>query len=58
MCVFTKVSELVQIDLPEEETPSGMMARGSYTAKVKLFDDDDNTYLEFKYSLNIKKDWK
>ncbi|KAI9821750.1 MAG: hypothetical protein M1827_002331 [Pycnora praestabilis] len=40
-----------------EEAPTGMMARGSYTATSKFIDDDNNTHLEFEWAFDIKKDW-
>lgn len=44
--------------LPEDEWPSGMMARGSYSAKFVFADGDGNTHLTLKASLEIKKDWE
>ncbi|KZF23194.1 rho-gdp dissociation inhibitor [Xylona heveae TC161] len=41
----------------KEDAPSGMMARGHYTATSKFIDDDDNTHLMFEWSFDIKKDW-
>jgi len=41
-----------------EEAPSGLLARGSYTAKSRFTDDDKNTHLEFDWVIEIKKDWK
>jgi Rho GDP-dissociation inhibitor len=40
-----------------EEAPSGMMARGQYSAVSKFIDDDNHTHLKFEWSFNIKKDW-
>lgn len=42
--------------MEEEETPSGVLARGSYTAKTKFVDDDNICYLEIDYSFQIVKD--
>lgn len=42
----------------EEVTPSGMLARGHYTAKTLFLDDDGNVYLEYDYTFDIKKDWE
>ncbi|KAF3907697.1 hypothetical protein AA313_de0207587 [Arthrobotrys entomopaga] len=44
--------------LGKEDAPSGYIARGSYTAKSRFVDDDNNIHLEFDWVLEIKKDWK
>jgi Rho GDP-dissociation inhibitor len=41
-----------------ETAPSGMLGRGHYTAVSKFVDDDNQTHLQFKWSFDIKKDWK
>nr|GEY41391.1 Rho GDP-dissociation inhibitor 1-like [Tanacetum cinerariifolium]GFA49340.1 Rho GDP-dissociation inhibitor 1-like [Tanacetum cinerariifolium] len=43
--------------MTEETTPSGMFARGSYSAKTKFLDDDNKCYLELNYTFDIQKDW-
>lgn len=43
--------------MPEETTPSGMFARGSYTARSKFLDDDNKCYLEINYTFDIRKEW-
>lgn len=43
--------------MPEEVTPSGMFARGNYSAKTKFLDDDNKCYLELNYTFDIQKDW-
>ena len=40
-----------------ETAPSGMIARGHYTASSKFVDDDGQTHLQFDWSFDIKKDW-
>jgi len=40
-----------------EEAPSGLLARGSYTAKSQFVDDDGELHLEYEYAFAIKKDW-
>jgi len=40
-----------------EEAPSGLLSRGSYTAKSQFVDDDNELHLEYEYSFAIKKDW-
>jgi len=41
----------------EEEAPSGMLARGHYTASSSFVDDDKKTHLRFEWSFDIAKDW-
>uniref|UniRef100_A0A6N2MYT1 Rho GDP-dissociation inhibitor 1 n=1 Tax=Salix viminalis TaxID=40686 RepID=A0A6N2MYT1_SALVM len=41
----------------EETTPSGLFARGSYSARSKFLDDDNRCYLEINYTFDIRKDW-
>ncbi|KAK4752586.1 hypothetical protein SAY87_021384 [Trapa incisa] len=43
--------------MPEETTPSGLFARGSYSAKTKFVDDDNKCYLEINYTFCIQKEW-
>ncbi|KAL3636721.1 Rab GDP dissociation inhibitor alpha [Castilleja foliolosa] len=43
--------------MDEETTPSGIFARGSYSAKSKFVDDDNKCYLEINYTFDIQKDW-
>ncbi|KAI4305705.1 hypothetical protein L6164_029056 [Bauhinia variegata] len=43
--------------MPEETTPSGLFARGQYSARSKFSDDDDKCYLEINYTFDIRKDW-
>lgn len=42
----------------EEVTPSGMLARGHYTAKTIFLDDDGRVHLEYDYTFDIKKEWE
>ena len=41
----------------ENQAPTGMIARGHYTAKTKFTDDDNVTHLMFEWSFDITKDW-
>lgn len=41
----------------EEDAPSGMLARGHYTAVSTFVDDDKHKHLEFEWSFDIAKDW-
>jgi len=40
-----------------EEAPTGLLARGKYTANSKFIDDDGQTHLDYDYAFSIKKDW-
>lgn len=42
---------------PEEDFPSGMLARGSYLSKSVFTDDDKNEILKWEWKFDIKKDW-
>ncbi|KAH9604700.1 hypothetical protein KSS87_017868 [Heliosperma pusillum] len=54
---FSPQAEPYTHEMPEETTPSGFFARGSYTAKTKFVDDDNKCYLEINYTFDIRKDW-
>ncbi|KAJ6687235.1 RHO GDP-DISSOCIATION INHIBITOR 1-LIKE [Salix purpurea] len=41
--------------LEEDTAPSGVLARGTYSAKLKFEDDDRRCHMELKYSFEIKK---
>ncbi|KAH6673941.1 immunoglobulin E-set [Plectosphaerella plurivora] len=41
----------------EEDAPSGMLARGHYTAVSSFVDDDKKTHLTFEWAFDIAKDW-
>lgn len=55
---FSPQQEPYTHEMHEETTPSGMFARGSYTAKSKFLDDDNKCYLEINYTFDIRKDWQ
>ncbi|XP_071726021.1 rho GDP-dissociation inhibitor 1-like [Rutidosis leptorrhynchoides] len=54
---FSPQQEVYTYDMPEETTPSGYFARGSYSARTKFVDDDNKCYLEINYTFDIRKDW-
>uniref|UniRef100_A0A5B7AE83 Putative rho GDP-dissociation inhibitor 1-like n=1 Tax=Davidia involucrata TaxID=16924 RepID=A0A5B7AE83_DAVIN len=54
---FSPQQEPYTHEMPEESTPSGFFARGSYSAKSKFVDDDNKCYLEINYTFDIRKDW-
>lgn len=41
----------------EETTPSGILARGSYTSRTRFVDDDGRSHLEIQHTFGICKDW-
>lgn len=43
--------------MEEETTPSGILARGSYTARTKFIDDDGRCHFEIEHTFDIRKDW-
>lgn len=44
-----------EVTLPETEAPSGLLARGSYSAQSKFIDDDKNSYLTLNWGVEIIK---
>ncbi|KAF8402197.1 hypothetical protein HHK36_013149 [Tetracentron sinense] len=54
---FSPQQEPYTFELEEETTPSGIFARGSYSARTKFIDDDGKCYLDINYCFEIRKDW-
>lgn len=54
---FSPQAEPYTHEMPEDTTPSGIFARGSYTARTRFVDDDKKCYLEINYSFDIRKEW-
>uniref|UniRef100_A0A5B7BWY8 Putative rho GDP-dissociation inhibitor 1 n=1 Tax=Davidia involucrata TaxID=16924 RepID=A0A5B7BWY8_DAVIN len=54
---FSPQAEPYMHEMPEENTPSGIFARGSYSARTKFIDDDNKCYLEMNYTFDIQKEW-
>ncbi|RCV21418.1 hypothetical protein SEVIR_4G177200v4 [Setaria viridis] len=54
---FSPQAEPYTYVTPEETTPSGIFARGSYSARTKFVDDDRKCYLEMNYTFDIRRDW-
>ncbi|XP_061343470.1 rho GDP-dissociation inhibitor 1-like [Gastrolobium bilobum] len=52
---FAPQKEPYVYTLKEDTTPSGALARGVYSAKLKFEDDDRRCYMELKYLFEIKK---
>lgn len=42
----------------KEQAPSGMLARGKYSAISRFEDDDSQEHLRFEWAFEIGKDWK
>ncbi|XP_073279278.1 rho GDP-dissociation inhibitor 1-like [Primulina huaijiensis] len=55
---FSPQPEAYTHEMPEETTPSGIFARGSYSAKTQFLDDDNRCYLEMNYTFEIKREWQ
>lgn len=53
----TKQNPMYEKRFAPEEAPSGMLVRGTYNVLSKFMDDDHNTYLEFNWTFEIKKNW-
>uniref|UniRef100_A0A7N0UCL5 Rho GDP-dissociation inhibitor 1 n=1 Tax=Kalanchoe fedtschenkoi TaxID=63787 RepID=A0A7N0UCL5_KALFE len=54
---FSPQADAYTHEMPEEVTPSGIFARGTYSARTKFVDDDKKCYLEINYTFDIRKDW-
>ncbi|PAN17695.1 hypothetical protein PAHAL_3G150400 [Panicum hallii] len=54
---FSPQQEPYTYEAEEDTTPSGIFARGSYSAKLKFVDDDGKVYLDMGYCFEIRKDW-
>ncbi|XP_028756848.1 rho GDP-dissociation inhibitor 1-like [Neltuma alba] len=54
---FSPQAEPYTHEMPEETTPSGMFARGQYSAKSRFVDDDNKCHLEINYTFDIRKEW-
>ncbi|XP_051124843.1 rho GDP-dissociation inhibitor 1-like [Andrographis paniculata] len=54
---FSPQADSYSHEMQEETTPSGILARGSYSARTQFVDDDNRRYLELNYTFEIKKDW-
>ncbi|XP_010270123.1 PREDICTED: rho GDP-dissociation inhibitor 1 [Nelumbo nucifera] len=54
---FSPQAEPYTHEMPEETTPSGIFARGSYSAKTKFVDDDKKCHLDLTYTFDIRREW-
>lgn len=54
---YAPKAENYTFSFPPTQWPKGMLARGSYTAKVAFTDDDKATHLNLEYKFDIKKKW-
>eukprot|EP01006_Ploeotia_vitrea_P008736 TRINITY_DN20892_c0_g1_i2.p3 TRINITY_DN20892_c0_g1~~TRINITY_DN20892_c0_g1_i2.p3 ORF type:complete len:113 (-),score=69.00 TRINITY_DN20892_c0_g1_i2:48-386(-) len=55
---FAPRTEAYEHTFAADEAPSGFVARGKYTGKMSIIDDDGNLLSTIQYSFEIKKDWK
>lgn len=51
----TTTTPFYEVQLPESEAPSGLLARGSYSAISKFVDDDKNVHLTIPWNFQITK---
>ncbi|SMN18299.1 similar to Saccharomyces cerevisiae YDL135C RDI1 Rho GDP dissociation inhibitor involved in the localization and regulation of Cdc42p and Rho1p [Maudiozyma saulgeensis] len=51
----TKTKPYYEVELPESEAPSGLLARGKYSAVSKFIDDDKTTHLTLNWGVEIVK---
>ncbi|EDO19041.1 hypothetical protein Kpol_2000p5 [Vanderwaltozyma polyspora DSM 70294] len=51
----TKAKPFYEVDLPESEAPSGLLARGKYNASSKFIDDDGVNHLALRWGVEIVK---
>ncbi|XAR56753.1 hypothetical protein NMG60_11037339 [Bertholletia excelsa] len=54
---FSPQAEPYTHEMPEDTAPSGLFARGSYSARTRFIDDDNKCYLEINYTFGIEKEW-
>ncbi|XP_022721051.1 rho GDP-dissociation inhibitor 1-like [Durio zibethinus] len=55
---FSPQEEPYTYEMSEETTPSGIFARGNYSARSKFADDDNKCHLEINYTFDIRKEWQ
>jgi hypothetical protein len=54
---FAPSPRLITHRLPEEDAPSGLLARGSFTARARITDLDGREHCAFEYAFDLKKHW-
>lgn len=54
---FAPQMEPQTVIMEEETAPSGIFARGNYTAKTKFTDDDGRCHFEMEHTFAIRKEW-
>jgi hypothetical protein len=55
-CTCRACTDSVAVE--ETQAPSGMLARGHYSATSSFVDDDKKTHLLFEWRFDIVKDWQ
>lgn len=43
---------------PQDEAPSGLTGRGTYSVSSLFTDDDKNEHLKWDWTIEVKKDWE
>ncbi|KAL8486932.1 hypothetical protein ACS0TY_023113 [Phlomoides rotata] len=54
---YTPREEPYVFTLEEETLPCGILVRGTYSARTKVFDREGNCYMDIHYYFNISKTW-
>ncbi|XP_059286766.1 rho GDP-dissociation inhibitor 1-like [Lycium barbarum] len=55
---FSPRKEPYVYELEEDVTPSGVFARGLYTARTQVIDEKERCYVDIKYYFDIQKQWR
>lgn len=55
---YAPKTEIQSFTTPQEDMPSGMLARGTYNVKSLFTDDDKHEHLKWEWTFEIKKDWE
>ncbi|OIS96391.1 PREDICTED: rho GDP-dissociation inhibitor 1-like [Nicotiana attenuata] len=55
---FSPRKEPYVYELEEDVTPSGVFARGLYSARTQVIDDKERCYVDIKYYFEIQKQWR
>ncbi|MCD7471112.1 hypothetical protein HAX54_011399 [Datura stramonium] len=54
---FSPRKEPYLYELEEDVTPSGVFARGLYTARTQVIDEKERCYVDIKYYFDIQRQW-
>ncbi|KAK0417989.1 hypothetical protein QR680_013315 [Steinernema hermaphroditum] len=54
---YAPSQDMIVFTTGNEEAPSGMLGRGTYNIQSAFRDDDKNMYAEFRWTVEVAKDW-